>query len=294
MKLNENARFKSKIEGSELSGKGDSAGRTAKAGDNIDYSEAFSSKYTEATLKKTLRGQDPMEFFVSHPIPMIRSKSVAYFVFLKPHGKMWYNRVPYIDMRVEQTKSVHAKLKIENPYWFDTQKELYMRAKESGRNELSLSKKNRPKTFICFKLVVAPSDLPIAAQIDKMVSVIYKFYTVPSTKDVAEAFVKGLVKESVNLAKGMNYMSRDDSWNVKAETAFIKKVEDAVKDMTKDEPEVMWETPLDHFLMDFDIKEILRELKHDSFSAFDTSEKRRMLYKKEDLPLWDDIVVVSP
>ena len=52
MKLNENARFKSKIEGSELSGKGDSAGRTAKAGDNIDYSEAFSSKYTEATLKK--------------------------------------------------------------------------------------------------------------------------------------------------------------------------------------------------------------------------------------------------
>eukprot|EP00957_Ditylum_brightwellii_P028962 2187718-Ditylum_brightwellii.AAC.1 len=60
-----------------------------------------------------------------------------------------------------------------------------------------------------------------------MVSVIYKFYTVPSTKDVAEAFVKGLVKESVNLAKGMNYMGRDDSWNVKAETAFIKKVEDA-------------------------------------------------------------------
>ena len=51
----------------------------------------------------------------------------------------------------------------------------------------------------------------------------------------------------------------------------------------------MWETPLDHFLMDFDIKEILRELKHDS-----SSDKQRMLYKKEDLPLWDDIVVVSP
>ena len=42
MKLNENARFKSKMEGTELSGKSDSAGKVAKAGDNIDYSEAFS------------------------------------------------------------------------------------------------------------------------------------------------------------------------------------------------------------------------------------------------------------
>jgi len=252
--------------------------------------EVFGSEVMSEAVSKSLSyGREVFQVFVSSGVKCTNIPGTKYMIIMKSNPRFWWFKHQYFSLCADQTTK-KMKRGATPPSWFYTNQDLRRRDKPHGPNQYGVRKSGSAHTVIAFTLTVYDGGLDLKAQVTNMFKIIHAWFVSPSPERAACKYV-GLLRHTMpNFLKAVEKIDRTTSISDDHMRAAARKAEVCIKSVTKAPPNICYETPLDMFMLDEDIKRFVEGCGYSSWAGLDGDlSSRKVFYKNGNLVPWDRI-----
>ena len=252
--------------------------------------DIFGTEVMSDSISKSLSyGREVFQVYVSSGLKCTNTPGTKYVVTLKSNPRFWWLKHEYFSLCANQMIK-----KIPNgkhaPSWFLTNKEIRRRDKPYGPNVIGLRKSGSSHTVISFTLIVYHDGLDLRTQVTNMFKIIQSWFSTPSPACAAKKYIQCLRYSMPNFLKVVEKIDRSTTLNEDHLKSLARKAEICMKSVTKAPPNIHYETPLDHFMLDEDIKKFAESCGYGNWTNLDDDlSKRKIFYKSGNLIPWDRI-----